>query len=286
MSTLWEDLYHDLQQDEGAKYEVYDDPVKPGEGLYTGGRGHLLTDAEKKAMPLGTKLPSEQVEDWYQADIVASVKAARRAIPDFDTRPRDFQRATVNHPFQLGANSPTEKFPKAFAFLKDGHIEDAIAEFGLNDAGDGPSDWSTQTPTRFAATMDKFRSSMQGPSAASEPGLMAPVEEPQVDPKSNIPESWLERRGDEVEMLGKGLASGMPIRSTSPSPNGFRMTYTGRYSSVLRMEGGSSTCPRSGLLRTSPLSPSAPVASLPLAARWRPRWALSCCRKCSKRAHD
>lgn len=55
---------------------VYDD----GFGYPTVGIGHLLTPAEKKAMPLGTKITKEQSRAYFKADAAKYVKAVNNAV--------------------------------------------------------------------------------------------------------------------------------------------------------------------------------------------------------------
>jgi hypothetical protein len=214
MSNIYNFLLGDLQKDEDVKYEVYPDPVK--ENKPTAGMGHLLTDEEKAKLKVGDKVSPEQVQAWAATDITRAVDAARKAVPDFDKRPMEFQRGVANAMYQLGGNMP-KKFPKAFQHLSAGNIEDGIRELSLNDAGDGPSLWATQTPNRFKSTTDMIRASLGAPSSGGG-GPTAP--KPELQPAQqqehlrrqiadNIPESWFERRGDEMEMGIKAIGSGL-----------------------------------------------------------------------------
>ena len=60
-------LQDELANDEGIKYELY----LCSENHLTGGIGHLITewDTEYYDMPIGTKVPNEQVNDWFEKDI-------------------------------------------------------------------------------------------------------------------------------------------------------------------------------------------------------------------------
>lgn len=65
-----------IQRHEGTKYHVYLDPVnKP-----TGGIGHLLTTAERKLFPVGTKLSQAQVDKWFVEDLTRFTKAINKLI--------------------------------------------------------------------------------------------------------------------------------------------------------------------------------------------------------------
>jgi GH24 family phage-related lysozyme (muramidase) len=60
-------LQNEIADDEGVKYETY----RCSEGYPTGGIGHLITewDEEYYEQPMGTKIPHEQVDDWFAKDI-------------------------------------------------------------------------------------------------------------------------------------------------------------------------------------------------------------------------
>ena len=153
---------------------------------------------------MGDTIGTDRVQSLFAVDIKRSVDAARRVIPDLDKRPMEFQRGVANMMFQMGANAD-KKFPKAFAHLKAGNVEDGLRELGLNNSGDGPSLWAQQTPSRFNKVTHMIRSSIGLPSGGGGPD--APKPEVRTGPSQqelwrriadNIPESWMERRGDEM----------------------------------------------------------------------------------------
>jgi lysozyme len=61
---------------EGEILRVYADPV----GLLTLGVGHLLTAAEKKAMPLGTKITQKQSREYLAKDLQRFERAINAAV--------------------------------------------------------------------------------------------------------------------------------------------------------------------------------------------------------------
>ena len=60
-------LQSELENDEGIKHELY----LCSESHLTGGIGHLITewDTEYYNKPVGTKVPNEQVNEWFENDI-------------------------------------------------------------------------------------------------------------------------------------------------------------------------------------------------------------------------
>ncbi len=93
-------LQDELANDEGIKYELY----RCSEGHLTGGIGHLITewDEEYYGQPLGTKIPNEQVNDWFERDIKVSISDCKDLFPEFDELPQDIQHVLANMCFQLG----------------------------------------------------------------------------------------------------------------------------------------------------------------------------------------
>ena len=59
-------LRKEIEADEGCKYESY----RCSEGYPTGGIGHLITEWDELyySAPLGTSIPEEQVQEWFEKD--------------------------------------------------------------------------------------------------------------------------------------------------------------------------------------------------------------------------
>jgi len=93
-------LQDDLANDEGIKYEIY----RCSEGYPTGGIGHLITewDEEYYEQPMGTKIPHEQVDEWFAKDIETTIKDCKLLFSQFDNLPEEIQHVLANMCFQLG----------------------------------------------------------------------------------------------------------------------------------------------------------------------------------------
>jgi hypothetical protein len=59
------------------------------QGIPTGGIGHLITewDEEYYEQPIGTKIPNEQVDDWFAKDIETTIKDCNLLFSQFDNLP-------------------------------------------------------------------------------------------------------------------------------------------------------------------------------------------------------
>ena len=93
-------LQNEIADDEGVKYETY----RCSEGYPTGGIGHLITewDEEYYEQPMGTKIPNEQVDDWFAKDIETTIKDCNLLFSQFDNLPEEIQHVLANMCFQLG----------------------------------------------------------------------------------------------------------------------------------------------------------------------------------------
>ena len=76
-----EQFREELKRDEGVKNEIYLDHL----GLPTCGIGHLITewDEEFYEKPIGTKVPNEQVNDWFEKDIKVTISDCKIIFSNF-----------------------------------------------------------------------------------------------------------------------------------------------------------------------------------------------------------
>ena len=93
-------LQDEIADDEGVMYETY----RCSLGHVTGGIGHLITewDEEVYSGPIGTKIPHQQVDDWFAKDIETTIKDCNLIFSHFHDLPEDAQLVIANMCFQLG----------------------------------------------------------------------------------------------------------------------------------------------------------------------------------------
>ena len=131
-------LQDELANDEGIKYETYYCSL----GHLTGGIGHLITewDTEYYDQPVGTKVPNEQVNDWFESDIKTTIKDCNLLFSQFDNLPDDIQHVLANMCFQLG-RPRLSKFKNMIAAVED------LDWHRMADEMEN-SRWFKQTPNR------------------------------------------------------------------------------------------------------------------------------------------
>jgi len=131
-------LQDELANDEGIKYETYHCSL----GHLTGGIGHLITewDEEYYDKPVGTKVPNEQVNDWFESDIKTTIKDCNLLFSQFDNLPDDIQHVLANMCFQLG-RPRLSKFKNMIAAVED------LDWHRMADEMEN-SRWFKQTPNR------------------------------------------------------------------------------------------------------------------------------------------
>ena len=109
-------LQDEIADDEGIMYETY----RCSLGHLTGGIGHLITewDEEMYSGPVGTKIPHEQVDKWFQMDITRTIQDCKIIFNTFDNLPEEVQLVIANMCFQLG-RPRLSKFKKFIAAVND-----------------------------------------------------------------------------------------------------------------------------------------------------------------------
>ena len=131
-------LQDEIANDEGVVYETYHCSL----GHLTGGIGHLITewDEEFYEKPIGTKVPNQQVNDWFTKDIAVTINDCKIIFDNFDSLPEEAQLVIANMCSQLG-RPRLSKFKNFIAAVKD---ED------WQRAGDEMQDsrWYKQTTNR------------------------------------------------------------------------------------------------------------------------------------------
>ena len=143
-------LQNEIADDEGVKYETYNCSL----GHLTGGIGHLITDwdTEYYDKPIGTKIPNEQVNEWFENDIQVSIKDCQSLFSNFESLPEDIQHVLINMSFQLG-KPRLSKFKKMIAAVEDMNWEKMADE--MQD-----STWRWQTPNRAERLIQRAEDQM------------------------------------------------------------------------------------------------------------------------------
>ena len=138
-------LRKEIEADEGCKYETY----HCSEGHLTGGIGHLITewDEEIYSGPIGTSIPEEQVQEWFEKDVQTAINDCKDIFNDFDSLPEDIQHVLINMAFQLGGPR-LSKFKRMIAAVE---VED-YREMSLEMED---SRWFKQTPNRAQRLIDR-----------------------------------------------------------------------------------------------------------------------------------
>ena len=143
-------LQDELANDEGIKYETYNCSL----GHLTGGIGHLITewDTEYYDKPIGTKVPNEQVNDWFESDIKTTIKDCKLLFSQFDDLPDEIQLVLANMCFQLG-RPRLSKFKKMIA---------AVENLDWSSMADEMQDstWRWQTPERAQRLISRVEKQM------------------------------------------------------------------------------------------------------------------------------
>jgi lysozyme len=140
-------LQNEIADDEGVRYETY----RCSEGYPTGGIGHLITewDEEYYEQPMGTKIPNEQVDDWFAKDIQVTLKDCKIIFEEFDSLPEEAQLVIANMCFQLG-RPRLSKFKNFIAAVKDQDWDRAADE--MKD-----SRWYKQTTARAERLISRIQ---------------------------------------------------------------------------------------------------------------------------------
>ena len=132
-----------IKKDEGVRKDKDGNHIsyKDTEKHLTGGRGHLLNKEEKKMYPKGTIIPPEQVDKWFNADMLIADEALTNILEKKATHvPDEVYDILLNMSFNLGEKRLLG-FKKMWAAIE---IEDwATAAVEMED-----SKWFKQVKNR------------------------------------------------------------------------------------------------------------------------------------------
>ena len=94
-----EKLREELANDEGVKYEIYNDHL----GYPTFGIGHLILESDSEhGESTGTSVSEDRVKEAFEADVVGVLSDCERLYSDFGSLPEDAQRIIANMMFNMG----------------------------------------------------------------------------------------------------------------------------------------------------------------------------------------
>ena len=138
-------LRKEIEADEGVKYETY----HCSEGHLTGGIGHLITewDEEIYAGPIGTSIPEEQVQEWFEKDVNTAIGDCQDIFNNFDELDDEIQHVLINMSFQLG-KPRLSKFKRMIAAVHDEDYREMALQ--MED-----SRWFKQTQNRAQRLIDR-----------------------------------------------------------------------------------------------------------------------------------
>ena len=144
-----EELKEDLIREEGLKYEIY----RCSEGFPTAGIGHLITewDEEYYSLPIGSEVPKEQVDKWFEADLYVAINDMEKFCEGMSVD-ENVKECVTQMAFQLGLPR-LNKFKNFKQALIDGDIAKAQAE--MKD-----SRWYKQTTNRAERLIEKMGKSL------------------------------------------------------------------------------------------------------------------------------
>jgi|TARA_R100001163_G_C5049660_1_gene186591 lysozyme len=142
-----EQLRLELEEDEGIKYEIYNDHL----GYPTFGVGHLVRgDDPEFGMPVGTPIDEDRVAEAFEEDIETVLEDCCKLYSDFDDLPEEVQRIVANMMFNLG-------YPRLSAFRG---MRAGVEARDWDKAADEMVDsrWYNQVPNRAERLVNRMRS--------------------------------------------------------------------------------------------------------------------------------
>ena len=141
-----EKLREELENDEGVKYEVYNDHL----GYPTFGIGHLVIDSDPEhGEEVGTPVSYFRVISAFEDDVVGVLSDCETLYPDFGELPEDAQRIIANMMFNMG-RTRLSKF-KGMKRGVDARNWDAAADEMVDSA------WYRQVPNRAKRLVERMR---------------------------------------------------------------------------------------------------------------------------------
>ena len=141
-----EKLREELADDEGIRYEVYNDHL----GYPTFGIGHLVIDSDPEhGEEVGTPVSYFRVISAFEDDVVGVLSDCETLYPDFGELPEDVQRIIANMMFNMGRTRLSK-----FKGMKRG-VDACDWEVAADEMVD--SAWYRQVPNRAKRLVERMR---------------------------------------------------------------------------------------------------------------------------------
>ena len=141
-----EKLQEELENDEGCKYEIYNDHL----GYPTFGIGHLILDSDPEhGSSTGTEVSEDRVKEAFENDVVGVVSDCETLYPDFEELPEEAQRIIANMMFNMG-RTRLSKF-KGMKRGVDARDWNAAADEMIDSA------WYRQVTNRASRLVERMR---------------------------------------------------------------------------------------------------------------------------------
>ena len=138
-------LQKELAEDEGCKYEIYNDHL----GYATFGIGHLVTDSDLEyGQEIGTEVSKERVDECFKADIEITIEDCNILYSNFNDIPEEAQLILANMMFNLG-RPRLSKFLKLKAAVDDEDWMEASVQMMA-------SQWAKQVPNRAKSLCERM----------------------------------------------------------------------------------------------------------------------------------
>ena len=148
-----EQLQKELAEDEGCKYEVYNDHL----GLPTFGIGHLVTEWDDEyEKPVGTPVSEERLNSCFGKDVETTIADCKILYPNFDDLPEEAQLILCNMMFNMGRPRLTKFRKMNLAIVDEDYLE---ASLQMED-----SRWYKQVPNRAERLVDRMANLQTFPS--------------------------------------------------------------------------------------------------------------------------
>ena len=141
-----EQLWKELEIDEGVKYEFYLDHL----GLPTFGIGHLVTKSDPEfGQPVGTPVDKDRCIEAFNEDLETVMSDCHKLYSDFDSLPEEAQLIIANMMFNMGRPRLSK-----FKGMKRG-----VDARDWNPAADemGDSRWYKQVTSRANRLVERMR---------------------------------------------------------------------------------------------------------------------------------